>query len=134
MTDTTAAPSLARRIRRGGRDMPAAVAMLLPSVALLGVWTIYPLVRAVQTGHLRCDSTGQRCRDAGWGQYADAFMSREFQQALGVSLRLALMTVPTGLVLGVALAVLADKHLRGIGIFRTVFSSTVATSVAVASL
>lgn len=108
--------------------------MLLPSVALLGVWTVYPLVRAVQTGRLRCDSTGQRCRDVGWGQYSDAFMSREFQQALGVSLRLALMTVPTGLVLGVALAVLADKHLRGIGIFRTIFSSTVATSVAVASL
>jgi ABC-type sugar transport system permease subunit len=32
------------------------------------------------------------------------------------------------------LAVLADKYLRGIGAFRTVFSSTVATSVAVASL
>ena len=29
---------------------------------------------------------------------------------------------------------LADKHLRGIGAFRTIFSSTVATSVAVASL
>jgi sn-glycerol 3-phosphate transport system permease protein len=29
---------------------------------------------------------------------------------------------------------LADKHLRGIGVFRTIFSSTVATSVAVASL
>jgi ABC-type sugar transport system permease subunit len=30
--------------------------------------------------------------------------------------------------------VLADRYLRGIGIFRTLFSSTVATSVAVASL
>ncbi len=35
---------------------------------------------------------------------------------------------------GVGLAVLADKYLRGIGAFRTIFSSTVATSVAVASL
>ncbi|MCB0985311.1 MAG: sugar ABC transporter permease, partial [Ilumatobacter sp.] len=41
---------------------------------------------------------------------------------------------PAGLILGVGLAVLADKHLRGIGFFRTAFSSTVATSVAVASL
>ena len=46
----------------------------------------------------------------------------------------AVMTVPIGLLLGIGLAVLADKHLRGIGFFRTVFSSTVATSVAVASL
>src|SRR5690606_2534866 len=46
----------------------------------------------------------------------------------------ALITVPLGLVLGVGLAVLADKTLRGIGAFRTIFSSTVATSVAVSSL
>ena len=36
--------------------------------------------------------------------------------------------------LGVGLAVLADKYLRGIGVFRAIFSSTIATSVAVASL
>jgi ABC-type sugar transport system permease subunit len=44
------------------------------------------------------------------------------------------MTVPIGLALGIGLAVLADKQIRGVGWFRTVFSSTVATSVAVASL
>lgn len=108
--------------------------MLLPSIALLAVWTVYPLVRAVQKGHLRCDVTGRKCTDAGWGRYLDVFRSTEFQHALGVSVKLMLLTVPAGLVLGVGLAVLADKHLRGIGIFRTIFSSTVATSVAVASL
>ena len=45
-----------------------------------------------------------------------------------------LYTVPLGLVLGVLLAVAADRHLRGIKIFQTIFSSTVATSVAVASV
>ena len=108
--------------------------MLLPSIALLAVWTVYPLVRAVQKGHQRCDVTGRKCTDAGWGRYLDVFRSTEFQHALGVSVKLMLLTVPAGLVLGVGLAVLADKHLRGIGIFRTIFSSTVATSVAVASL
>ena len=49
-----------------------------------------------------------------------------------MSLKLALMTVPAGLILRVGLAVL-DKHLRGIGFFRTV-QQPVATSVAVASL
>ena len=53
---------------------------------------------------------------------------------MGDTFKLALITVPLGLALGVGLAVLADKQLRGIGFFRTVFSSTVATSVAVASL
>lgn len=121
-------------MKRRLRDLPWAVLMLVPSFTLLGVWVVYPLIRAIQNGHLRCDATGRRCRDAGWGRYSDVFMSREFQHALGVSVKLMLLTVPTGVVLGVALAMLADKHLRGIGVFRTLFSSTVATSVAVASL
>lgn len=121
-------------MNRRWRDLPPAVAMLGASALLLGVWTVYPLVRAIQNGHLRCDATGRRCRDAGWGQYSDVFMSHDFQHALGVTVKLVLLTVPAGLVLGIGLAVLADKHLRGIGFFRTIFSSTVATSVAVASL
>ena len=116
------------------RDVPWAIAMLLPSLALVAVWTVYPLVRAIQKGHFRCDVTGKKCTDQGWGRYLDVFQSAEFQHALGVSLKLMFLTVPTGLLLGVGLAVLADKHLRGIGIFRTIFSSTIATSVAVASL
>jgi ABC-type sugar transport system permease subunit len=51
-----------------------------------------------------------------------------------VTIKFALITVPFGVILGVGLAVLADKYLRGIGSFRAIFSSTVATSVAVASL
>lgn len=121
-------------MKRRLRDVPWAVLMLLPSAGLIAVWTVYPLVKAIQTGHSRCDITGRRCTDYGWGRYWDVFMSKEFQHALGVSLKLMALTVPTGLVCGVALAVLADKHLKGIGFFRTVFSSTVATSVAVASL
>ena len=67
-------------------------------------------------------------------QYVDLFRSTEYQNAIFVTLKLALITVPLGLALGVGLAVLADKYLRGIGTFRAIFSSTVATSVAVASL
>jgi ABC-type sugar transport system permease subunit len=121
-------------VKRRLRDVPWAIAMLLPSMALIAVWTVFPLVKAIQNGHLTCNVTGTKCRDVGWGRYWDVFTSHEFQHALGVSLKLMALTVPAGLVLGVGLAVLADKHLRGIGVFRTIFSSTVATSVAVASL
>ena len=62
------------------------------------------------------------------------FRSVEFQHALWATFKLALITVPLGLALGVGLAVLANKPLRRIGAFRTIFSSTVATSVVVASL
>ncbi len=119
---------------RRWRDVPLAVAMLAPSLVVLGAFVLYPLGRAVWLGQQRCDPTGRVCRSNGWDQYVDVFRSVEFQQAIGVTFRFALMTVPIGLALGVALAVAVDKQLRAMGFFRTVFSSTVATSVAVASL
>ncbi len=121
-------------MKRRWRDTPLALAMLAPSLVVLGMFVLYPLGRAVWLGHQRCDATGNNCRSNGWDQYLDVFRSREFQQSFGVTVRFALMTVPMGLALGLGLAVLVDKHLRGMGFFRTVFSSTVATSVAVASL
>ena len=114
--------------------MPAALALLAPSMAVLGTFVVYPLVRAIVLGSQRCDVNGSNCRSNGWDQYVDVFRSEEFQNALGVTFKFALFTVPLGLALGIGLAVLADKALNGIGFFRTVFSSTVATSVAVASL
>ncbi len=111
-----------------------ALALLAPSAVVLGVFIVYPLVKAVFLGTQRCSADGSRCRDNGWGQYADVFRSTEFQNSLEVTAKFALMTVPLGIAFGVGLAVLAHKHLKGVGVFRTIFTSTVATSVAVASL
>jgi sn-glycerol 3-phosphate transport system permease protein len=116
------------------RDLPTAAWMLAPSLVILVAFVLYPLGRAIWLGQARCDAQGENCVSNGWDQYVDVARSEEFQHALWVTIRFALITVPIGVALGVGLAVLADKYLRGIGVFRTVFSSTVATGVAVASL
>jgi sn-glycerol 3-phosphate transport system permease protein len=121
-------------VRKRRRDTWTALWMIGPSFLVLAVFVLYPLGRSVWLGQQRCDSLGANCRSNGWDQYVDVFRSDEFQHALGVTVRFALITVPLGLALGVGLAMLADRYVRGIGVFRTVFSSTVATSVAVASL
>jgi sn-glycerol 3-phosphate transport system permease protein len=121
-------------VKRRWRDSGLALVMLGPSLVILGLFVLYPLGRAILLGQQRCDSTGNNCKSNGWDQYVDVFRSREFQQAMRTTFEFVALTVPLGLVLGVALAVLADKQLRHIGVFRTIFSSTVATSVAVASL
>lgn len=123
-----------RRRSRSWKQLPAACALLAPSALILVTFVLYPLGRAVVLGQQRCDVSGRNCRSNGWDQYWDVLRSVEFQNALGVTFRFALMTVPLGLVLGVGLAVLAHKPLSGIGVFRAIFSSTVATSVAVTSL
>jgi len=119
---------------RRWKELPAALGLLAPSGVILGLFVVYPLVKAVFQGKTRCSADGARCVDNGWDQYPDALRSTEFQQALWTTFKFALITVPIGLALGIGLAVLAHKQMRGLGFFRSVFSSTVATSVAVASL
>jgi ABC-type sugar transport system permease subunit len=108
--------------------------MLAPSLIVLTAFVLYPLGRAVWLGQQRCDAQGKNCRPSGWSQYVDVIRSNEFRDAVVVTFKFALITVPIGLALGIGLAALADKYVRGVGAFRAIFSSTVATSVAVASL
>lgn len=114
------------------REILLALALLAPSLILFGVFIFYPLGRAVYLGRYR--GTTDSLQYVGWSQYRDVWESNEFHDAMLTTVEFALITVPIGLALGVGLAMLADTYIRGIGAFRTIFSSTVATSVAVASL
>jgi sn-glycerol 3-phosphate transport system permease protein len=121
-------------VSRGrGREALLALLFLAPSLIVFGLFVFYPLGRAVFLGRYRGGGGSPR-RYVGWEQYRDVWESNEFHDAMITTVKFALITVPIGIALGIGLAVLADKHLRGIGAFRTIFSSTVATSVAVASL
>jgi ABC-type sugar transport system permease subunit len=116
------------------RELGLSCLLLVPSLVLFGVFVFYPLGRTVYLGLHQNDFFGGNQVYVGWSQYIDVLTSDEFKHSLLVTLEFVLLTVPLGLVLGVGMAVLADKAIRGVGFFRTVFSSTVATSVAVASL
>jgi ABC-type sugar transport system permease subunit len=91
-------------------------------------------VRTTWLGFYRQDPFGLHRTWVGTEQYRDVLTSGDFRHSLWVTALFVLFTVPTSLVLGLGLAVLANQKLRGIRVFRTIFSSTVATSVAVASL
>jgi sn-glycerol 3-phosphate transport system permease protein len=121
-------------LRRGKREWPLAVLLLAPSAAVFGVFVFYPLVRTVQLAMYRSDPFGGLGRFVGVSAFGDVLSSHPFRHSLWVTVEYALLTVPTGVALGLGLAVLAHRELRGIRIFRTIFSSTIATSVAVASL
>lgn len=122
--------------RRRLREAPLALVMLAPSLVLFGVFVFYPLGRTVWLGLHQTRRSGfdNRLEYVGFSQYVDVLTSEALRHSLGVTLRFVALTVPAGLVLGLALALLADRTVRGIGVFRTIFSSTVATSVAVASV
>lgn len=108
--------------------------LLVPSAAVFGAFVFYPLYRLVDLGLHEKNRFGTAERYVGLSQYREVLTGEEFRDGLSVTVRFVLLTVPIGIVLGVVLAVAANRRLRGIKVFQTIFSSTVASSVAVASV
>jgi len=117
------------------KERGLAALFLLPSLIVFGVFVFYPLINNVILGFYRtAPFPGLPDTYVGFDQYRDVLTSHDFWNSLKTTVIFAVMTVPVGIALGLALAVLAHQQLRGIGIYRTFFSSTVATSVAVAAV
>jgi sn-glycerol 3-phosphate transport system permease protein len=124
-----------RRLSRRTREALLGYAFVLPSLVVFGGFVFYPFVKNFWLGLYKTPPfPGLPRRWAGFEQYREVLTSDLFSNSFWVTLKFAVMTVPAGIVLGVLLAVLAHQRLRGIGVYRTIFSSTVATSVAVASV
>jgi sn-glycerol 3-phosphate transport system permease protein len=125
----------ARFGRRRRREIGLAYLLILPALILFGAFIFYPFIKNFYLGFYQTPPfPGLPSKYVGFDQYRDVLSSTEFVDSLKTTVGFALLTVPTGIVLGLALAVLAHQQLRGIAIYRTIFSSTVATSVAVASV
>lgn len=120
--------------RRSTREAGLAALFLAPSLVVFGVFAFYPIGRIVYLGFFQQNQTRTRQRWVGLEQYTEVLTGDEFTEGLRTTLEYVALTVPAGLALGVLLAVAANRRLRGIKVFHTIFSSTVATSVAVASI
>jgi sn-glycerol 3-phosphate transport system permease protein len=107
---------------------------LLPSLAIFVAFFFYPFEQLVLRGLYRNNTAGTNLRYVGWSQYADVLTGPSFRQGLWHSAQFVIFTVPAGLILGTVLAVAANRRLRGVKVFQAIFSSTIATSAAVASV
>lgn len=128
-----------RVTRRSARTRESLLALgfLAPVLAIFSVFAYYPLGRLVYLS-LYQQNANQFLDGAdvwiGPSNIIDTLTGDAFRSGVWVSVQFMLLTVPLGLILGILLATAADRKLRGIRIFQTIFSSTVASSVAVASV
>lgn len=121
--------------RRRLKEAALGYALVLPSLLIFGVFVFYPFAKNFSLAlHRTPPFPGLPKKYVGLDQVGDVLSSSEFHKSLRVTIEFVLLTVPTGIVLGLLLAVLAHRQLKGMGVYRTIFSSTVATSVAAASV
>lgn len=110
------------------------MAYLLPSLLLFGVFLFYPLGRTVYLSVFHTDYQGRPTEFAGLAHFAALLQDPSFWHSLKATVLFAVFTVPTTVIISFSLALLVHEKRKGIGIFRTIFASTMAMSVGVASV
>jgi sn-glycerol 3-phosphate transport system permease protein len=122
------------RPRYSAKETAIAVALLAPSIAVFVAFFYRPFLNLLYWGTFESRANGAFFEKVGLRQYREQLTSDDFREGLWHSVQFVLYTVPAGLVLGVLLAVAAHRRLRGIKVFQAIFSSTLASSVAVTSV
>jgi sn-glycerol 3-phosphate transport system permease protein len=132
----TAARLLRRRDRPRYSAKEAAIALLLlvPSIAVFVAFFYRPFLNLLYWGTFESRANGAFFERVGLRQYREELTSSDFREGLWHSVQFVLYTVPAGLILGILLAVAAHRRLQGIKVFQAIFSSTLASSVAVTSV
>ncbi len=115
-------------------EIGLALAFLAPSIAVFSVFFYLPFARLVGWGRYESVRGGASYNQVGLSQYKTVLTGTEFTQGLWHSFVFVLLTVPVGLVLGTMLAIASHRRLKGIKVFQAIFSSTLASSVAVSSV
>jgi ABC-type sugar transport system permease subunit len=106
-----------------------------PAFIIFFLFTYLPFFRAIYLSLNVTNARGDAVRWNGIGYYLrilnlDGSGRTEYLSAIGNSFLFVLMTVPLSIVIAVALAMLATAKVRGIQVFRTIFTSSIAISLA----
>ena len=119
---------------RSARSLAVGLAYLSPSLVLFAAFVFIPLGRTIFLSLFHTRATGVITSFAGLEHYSELLGSEEFRSGIVATVLFGLYSVPIGIGLGLVLAVLLNQRFRGVGVFRTLTSSTIAVSAAVGSL
>lgn len=126
--------TVARRGRRV-REALLGYALVLPGLVVLGLFVLYPFARNFKLALYQTPPyPNLPSTYVGLHQVGQVLSSSSFLESLVTTLLFVALVVPAGLLLGLFLAVAAQRRLRGIAAYRVIFSSTVVSSVAVSAL
>lgn len=107
---------------------------LLPSIVLFAVFLFYPMIRTIYLSFFLTDQNGNAAVNVGFENYSYLLTSPAFLNSMKATGLFVLYTVPIGIILALFFALLANEKLKGIGFFRTMYSSTMGISVAASSV
>ncbi|KLU60242.1 sn-glycerol-3-phosphate transport system permease protein UgpA [Peptococcaceae bacterium CEB3] len=118
---------------KGAKELAHALVYLGPSLILFLIFVFYPMVKTVYLSFYLTNPGGDPVVWKGIQAYLTLLGSSSFRNSVVVSFLFVLYTVPGTILASLLLAVLANVKLRGIGVYRTLYSLTIGVSVASAA-
>ncbi|GBF10450.1 carbohydrate ABC transporter permease [Tepidibacillus sp. HK-1] len=104
-----------------------------PALLLMIIFIFYPMVKTLYYSFFMTNARGTPVLFVGLENYTELLQSDSFLLSIKATLLFVLNTVPTGIILALFLAIIANEKLKGIDFFRVIFSSTIGVSVAAGS-
>ncbi|MEW6227997.1 MAG: sugar ABC transporter permease [Bacillota bacterium] len=126
--------SRALRSRRELLQFAEGMLYLSPALAVFAAFVFYPLFKSIRLSFYQTDLLGGAQVYLGLQQYRDIFTMGYFGESLVITFLFTLYTVIPSIVVSLGLALMANWRLKGISLFRMVFSSPIVVAVASASM
>ncbi|MCY0897007.1 MAG: sugar ABC transporter permease [Alicyclobacillaceae bacterium] len=104
--------------------------MLLPTIILLGIFTVYPIVESFVISFFKWDMLSAKKPFVGFQNYRYIFADPLFHRALINTLVYVVTFVPILLAVGLLSALLLNAKIRFLALFRTAFFVPYVTSLA----
>jgi sn-glycerol 3-phosphate transport system permease protein len=125
--------------RRRWKDFGWAMLYMAPALFIFIIFTFLPFFRSIYLSFFVTDQVGNPSYFNDVKYYSrilnlDGSGRDEYLKSIWTTILYSIMVVPLGMVVSVGLAVLATAKVKIIGVFRTIFTSSVAISVASASV
>ena len=111
-----------------------AFVLLLPQLAVSLVFFYWPAAQAVWQSFLVQDAFGLSSEFVWFENYAGLLQSPEYYQAIAVTFVFSILVVVFSLAIGLLLAVMANRNVKGVQIYRTFLIIPYAVAPAVASV
>ncbi|MDH6670672.1 sn-glycerol 3-phosphate transport system permease protein [Paenibacillus sp. LBL] len=86
--------------------------LLLPSLVFLALFTLYPMWKTGKISFYQSDLATPIPTFTGWDNYSRMLDDSVFRQVIGNNLWFALATVPASILLGMVMAIFADKAIH----------------------
>lgn len=120
--------------RRFWRETGLAYTLLLPALIIIGLFSFYPVFRALQLSLLDWDMISPVSTYVGLDNYKELLKDPLFWKAVRNTLIYIAGTVPVEIILALGVAMLLNQKIKGIGLYRLAFFLPHVTTVVAISM